>query len=194
MKTLGQINATLKSGKEKFKIDGETIGLNLIDFWKWSVSDLLSNATRGRLAEFIVGSAVGCDLQQVRDEWAECDLITPKGIRLEIKSSAYLQSWAQKEFSKIIFSIKTSKSWNGETGKFIGIKTRPSDYYIFCVLKHKDQDTIDPLDLNQWVFYVLPTSILNDKFRNASSMSLSILEKLTDPIDYNQLNSKINNS
>ena len=34
------------------------VNYKVIDFWKWSVSDLVSNATRGRLAEFIVAKAL----------------------------------------------------------------------------------------------------------------------------------------
>ena len=40
------IEATLKSGEEKLTYNGNNIGYKLINFWQWSVSDILSNATR----------------------------------------------------------------------------------------------------------------------------------------------------
>jgi hypothetical protein len=191
MNELRKIEATLKTGEEKF-IEGNTeANLSLLDFWKWSVSDLLSNATRGRFAEFIVGAAIGCDLKKVRDEWAEYDLISPEGIRIEVKSSAFIQSWDQKNFSKISFSIRNSNSWDPETGKYNTNKSRPSDAYVFCLLHHKDQATVNPLDLDQWSFYVVPTSLLNEKLPAASTISLNKLEKLVPAIKYSQIKSNL---
>jgi len=69
-----------------------------------SLSDLVSNATRGRLAEFIVAQALNVDTSGVRDEWAAYDLLTSSGIKVEVKSAAYLQSWAQRRHSNILCS------------------------------------------------------------------------------------------
>jgi hypothetical protein len=77
-----------------------------LDFWRRSASDILSNATRGRLAEFLVATATGIDIKTVRDEWGAYDLLTPEGIKLEIKSAAYLQSWYQKVRSIIRLTVK----------------------------------------------------------------------------------------
>ena len=46
-----------KTGDERFQYNGAALDSSVLDFWRWSTSDLLSNATRGRLGEFIV--AVG---------------------------------------------------------------------------------------------------------------------------------------
>jgi hypothetical protein len=51
---LEELTITPKSGEEQFHVEGEPAGFNLLSFWKWSVSDLVSNATRGILAEYIV--------------------------------------------------------------------------------------------------------------------------------------------
>jgi len=37
------------SGTEEFHNAGEILGFNVRDFWSWSVSDLVSNATKGIL-------------------------------------------------------------------------------------------------------------------------------------------------
>ena len=42
---------------------------------------------------------------------------------------------------------------------------------------------INPLDLDQWKFYALSTQKLDDR----KSLSLSALEKLASPVDYNEL-------
>ena len=83
----------IKTGKELLRTNGTKIAFSLLDFWRWNASDLVSNTLRGRLAEFIVGSAVGMDFSAPRQEWDNYDLDTPSGIKIEVKSSAYIQSW-----------------------------------------------------------------------------------------------------
>ena len=56
------------------------------------------------MAEFIVASAIEV-LEKPREEWDAYDLIAKSGLKIEIKSSSYLQSWEQSELSKIIFGI-----------------------------------------------------------------------------------------
>ena len=75
-----------KTGKESLTDNGKNTNYNLFDFWKWSVSDILSNATRGRFAEFVVGTAVGLNPKNLRDEWDAYDLTTDDGIKIEVKS------------------------------------------------------------------------------------------------------------
>ena len=99
------ITVTRKKGSERLHNDGKEISVQLVDFWRWSASDLLSNATRGVFAEFLIASALGL-VDNVRSEWDSYDLKTQKGKRIEVKSAAYLQSWSQKELSKISFREK----------------------------------------------------------------------------------------
>jgi hypothetical protein len=112
MAEFDKIKVELKTGEESFKFDSRSLNFKLTDFWRWSVSDLVSNATRGRLAEFIVATALEIDLKAaVRDEWAAFDLESPEGIKIEVKSAAYLQSWSQLKLSNICFSIRPSRYW-----------------------------------------------------------------------------------
>jgi len=62
------------------------------EFWKWAFSDFMSNALRGVLAEYIVACAIGCT-ERLRVECDAYDLVTPDGTRIEVKPSAYLQTW-----------------------------------------------------------------------------------------------------
>src|ERR1700761_545099 len=103
---LDKIQATIKTGDEKLLYQKEQLPISLLDFWRWSVSDILSNATRGRFAEFIVATAANVDIKTIRDEWGAFDLETMDGIKIEVKSAAYIQTWFQRELSKISFSIK----------------------------------------------------------------------------------------
>ncbi|MCX2451105.1 hypothetical protein OQX61_07455 [Pedobacter sp. PLR] len=181
----------LKTGEEHLVHNGEKLDQNLLGFWRWNSSDLLSNTTRGRFAEFIVASATIVDLNQVRDEWGAYDLITPEGIKIEVKSSAYVQSWEQKKLSKISFGIKAAFSWDEETKKRTEIAMRSADVYVFCLLHHENKETCDPLNLNHWEFYVLATGELNSYTRSQHSITINSLRKLTEPVDYSLLNDEV---
>ncbi|MDN5296648.1 MAG: hypothetical protein PWQ71_754 [Bacteroidota bacterium] len=191
MNELKRRKASLKNGNECLTDNGQNTNYNLLDFWRWSVSDLLSNATRGRFAEFIVGTAIGINSENLRDEWDAYDLITDDGIKIEVKSAAYIQSWDQKRFSTISFSIKPTKYWDAETNIYRNEPKRHADVYVFCLLKHKDKNTIDPLKMEQWDFYVLPTYRLDNYQRSQSSITINSLEKLTNPKKYSELKDEI---
>jgi hypothetical protein len=177
----------LKNGNEPISTAGKT----LLDFWKWNGSDLISNATRGRLAEFIVASALCIDLSIPRDEWSAWDLTSPEGIRIEVKSAAYLQSWTQQKLSRIIFSIRPARTWDGSSGGMADEARRSADVYVFCLLRHQDKETLDPLDLGQWEFYVVQTSTLNNYQRSSTSITLQSLQKLTKGIPFEKLHETV---
>ncbi len=191
MNELKQIDAEPKTGNEFLTDNGKKTEYNLLDFWRWSVSDILSNATRGRFAEFIVGTAIGLKPEHLRDEWDAYDLTTENGIKIEVKSAAYIQSWNQKQYSAISFSIKPARFWDAETNMQRGEPKRHADLYVFCHLKHKNQDTIDPLKMEQWDFYVLPTYRLDNYERSQSSITINSLRKLTEPKNYRELKTEI---
>jgi len=191
MDDLKQVKASPKTGSECLTDNGNNINYSLIDFWRWSVSDILSNATRGRFAEFVVGTAIGLNPENLRDEWGAYDLTTKDGIKIEIKSAAYIQSWNQKRFSTISFSIKPARYWDASTNMNRGAPKRHADLYVFCYLKHKDQDTIDPLKMEQWEFYVLPTFRLDNYERSQHSITINSLRKLTAPIKHSDLKTEI---
>ena len=184
---LDKLQATLKTGNEQLTYNHKSLNFSLLDFWRWSVSDILSNATRGRFAEFIVATASNIDTTKCRDEWSAFDLETPEGIKLEIKSAAYLQSWFQRTLSKISFGTRAALYWDSLTNKQSETAKRHADVYVFCLLHHKNKQTVDPLNLNQWEFFVLATKQLNDYNRSQQSITLKSLNALTAPVCYDKL-------
>ena len=44
-------------------------------------------------------------------------MTTATGIKVEVKSSAYLQSWNQRKLSSIMFSGLTGREWSAETNE-----------------------------------------------------------------------------
>lgn len=64
-------------------LDG--IEATIKDFWAFAMSDLRANNVRGYFAEFLVARAVGASGPRI--EWDAYDVLTPDGIRVEVKSS-----------------------------------------------------------------------------------------------------------
>ncbi len=188
---LAEIEKHLKSGSEQLIFNNNPIGTTLLDFWRWTVSDIVSNATRGIFAEFIIANAMKIDIKQVRDEWSAFDLITPEGIKLEIKSAAYMQSWKQKEKSVISFSIKSSLRWDPTTGTYDSNKKRQADVYVFCLLKPEVKAGLDPLNINQWGFYIIPAKIIDSDKKENKSISLSSIQKIANEIKYDEIRETI---
>lgn len=175
---LGRLIASRKTGEERFHLDGTDLHFTLLDFWQWSASDLLSNATRGRLAEFIVAKALGIDTAGVRNEWDAYDLRTDGGIRIEVKSAAYIQSWFQNRLSSISFLTRPTRAWDADTNRQSLDAKRQADVYVFALLAHRDKSTANPLNVDQWRFYVVSTPVLNARTRSQHSITLNSLETL----------------
>ncbi|SFK03722.1 hypothetical protein SAMN04487936_106250 [Halobacillus dabanensis] len=161
----------------------------IVEFWRWAYSDLLSNTNRGILAEFLVGHALGLTTEP-RMVWDKADFVY-NGNSIEVKSSAYIQSWEQKQPSKIVFSISKAKAWDYSTGEMSSEAQRNSNCYVFCVFTDKDKSNHDILDVNRWDFYVLTTSFLNQNFLEQKSISLSTIQKFCSPVTYSNLKKEV---
>ena len=73
-------------------------------------------------------------------------------------------------------------------------RERKSKVYVFCLLDNLNRDTIEPLQLEQWKFYVLPTSVLNEHCGEQKTLTLNALKSL-EPTEatYETLKSVIDN-
>ncbi len=183
-----RINQTtpMMTGSEPFKLEEMNLDFSVLDFWRWSAADFLSNTLRGRLAEFIVAKALGVDLGH-RVEWDFVDLRLSNGVGIEVKSSAFVQSWPQEKPSRPNFGIAPSRAFDSETNAYSKEVKRRADYYVFCLLAEKDRLKVDPLALDQWSFLVLSTAFLDRECPGQKSISLSALSKLTGSHSFKDL-------
>ena len=169
------------------------IGLDrsLLEYWSWAHSDIASNAERGKLAEYMVACAVKSPAP-CRIEWDAIDVISEDGIKIEVKSSAYLQTWKQHRFSAIQFDIAPKNGWDSESNLFSETKCRSADVYVFCLFACKEAAEANPLDVGQWEFYVLSTAVLDQCVPHQKTIGLNSLIKLgAKKIEYDQLYSHI---
>ncbi len=164
------------AGTEPFTVNGAPTGPSILDFWRWSASDIVSNTMRGLLAEYIVSSALE-GAAGVRTEWDAYDVRTAHGLKVEVKSSAYIQSWAQKKHSANSFGIRPTQGWEASTNVYTSERKRQADVYVFCLLAHTDQETLNPMELEQWRFWVVATASLDERLGGQKTLSLSTLQK-----------------
>ena len=184
---LGELTIVRKTGKEPFRDGNSELGFDLHSFWQWSTSDVVSNATRGVIAEYIVARQLGMGTEGARDEWAAYDLDTPSGVKVEVKSAAFVQSWHQNKLSEISFRTPKTRAWDASTNRQSQETKRQADVYVFALLAHREKLTIDPLDVEQWQFYVLPTVVLNERTRIQYSITLPTLRELAGQLRFDDL-------
>jgi hypothetical protein len=185
---LPRLTPAPRSGREPFRAAGVDLGFSLLDFWRWSSSDLVSNTLRGVLAEFLVAKALDLPTDRVRVEWDMCDLTTLSGLRLEVKSAAYLQSWAQSGLSKVSFMVKPRRGWDAATNTQDSEAKRHADVYVFALLAHQEKFTVDPLNLDQWLFWAVSTKALDARARSQHSITLPSLIRLAgEGVSYRDL-------
>lgn len=188
---LGPIEVERRGGDERFRDGVRDLGFDLTGFWQWSCSDLVSNATRGVLAEYLVAKALGV-ADGVREEWAAYDLTAADGTRIEVKSAAYIQSWHQERPSPINFRVPKTRAWDRESNRQSEEVRRQADVYVFAVLANQQQSTLDPLDVSQWEFFVVPTSHLDNRTRSQHSITLPSLRTLAGgPVMYSDLRNAV---
>lgn len=176
-----QMVVSRKTGSELFRNGSQPLSFDLLNFWQWSASDLASNALRGRLAEFLVAQALGV-ADGVRAEWDAYDLCSCGGATIEVKSAAYLQTWAQKGVSAIRFDIAPTRYWDTATYVLAPKSRRQADIYVFALLAHQDKATFDPMDVGQWMFFVVSTAVLNVRLPAQKQLGLAGLRRL-NPVE-----------
>lgn len=198
-----QLTSQYKSGQERFRVDGKRTGVTLLDYWRWSGSNLLDNTQRGLLAEYLVANAVG-ETALPRAEWGAYDITMASGARISVKSSAYEQNWYQRKPSPIRFGVGPKRyEWNPITGesRVHNPPRRLGDIWVFCVLGTPEQwqsrtteGPVDPLELQNWTFYVASTRRLNNNLPRLQKMiALRPLSRIADgPLPFDDFSKTIN--
>ena len=140
------------------------------DFWRWAYGDLCDDDVKGAFAEWMIGRLLGIPHKR-RVTWANSDLITPEGVRIEVKSSALWQSWKLlDEFGqpKAAEALALHPIAADRRVVFRGLRARDavgpnvagqrpdlkSHLYVFCMHIEVDPQRWNALDLGQWQFFL----------------------------------------
>lgn len=139
---------------------------------------LVTNVLRGLIVEAMIANALEPKWTWCAADYSSWDFERPDGVRLEVKQSSYRQTWAPPAHGKVSpgFDIRERTGrWEGAV--FINEAGRAANLYVFAYHDIRD-DTADHRDPTQWVFFVLPTSLLPSTKR----ISLSAVRNLTAPV------------
>ncbi|MCQ4209944.1 hypothetical protein [Streptomyces longispororuber] len=168
------------TGDEPFiGVDGKSVA----DFWRYCVPNLMTNTSRGLLAQFLVHTALGSTTQP--DEWDCYDVAGEDGLRVEVKASAYLQSWEQRELSWISFSVDKRRPWTDGIG-FADEATYNADVYVFALHTAIRHAEYDPLVVSQWEFYAASRAAIADL--NQKSAGLATVRRIAQgPVGFDDL-------
>lgn len=179
---------TFLQGDERFSFNGEQTEMSILDYWRWLYSDIYD--LKDTIAEYIVAKALGKDAPDNVGNWTLFD-ISYRGLRLEVKETSYFHSWQTDEEPKSkqrVFSIgKAYSEYGDNTSEY----ARQNDIYIFCLSTGETRESSNPLKLENWEFYVLPTYVINEECKDGKTISLSRVRKLTDKVNYTELKEKI---
>ena len=178
-------------GNNSFILNGKSSKYTLLDFWAWAFSDVITNTTRGLVAEFIIATALGIDIRKPRDGWSKFDL-KYKNRGIEVKSASYHQRWYQKHLSKISFNVPKRRGWDASTNKLDPESKRQADIYVLCLLAEQNRDKVNPIDIDQWEFWVVDTAFFDNRVRSQHSITYkSLCKEIGRPIIYDQLKKAI---
>jgi hypothetical protein len=95
---------------------------------------------------------------------------------VEVKAAGYLQGWGQNSLAVPKFSIRKAQYYDRSKGQYQPPKARHSEVYVFCLHDCKDPGVVNPLDLSQWCFYVVPTKELDKAWQERKDISAKQLD------------------
>ena len=162
------------SGNEEFTLNGDKIGFNVIDFWRFQFSNL--SDMQGRVGEFLVAKALGRETPDNNNGWPLWD-INYRGKRVEVKTTAYYQPWREEGTwsERRSFGITKAHYIEGDSKSKL---ERINDIYVFVINIGKTKVEANPLQLENWLFYVIPTSVINKECVDNKTISLSKVKKI----------------
>ena len=166
----------LLTGIESFELDGKPAGFLMHDFWQFKYSNI--HFLKESIAEFLVAKALGFDKPHNSNWWTLYD-IQYRDFRVEVKTTSYYHPWNidGKVSTQRTFGItKANSSYEifDSDNKF----ERQNDVYIFSLNKGNTAEDSNPLNLNNWDFYTIPTSVINMKCGNQKTISLGRIRNL----------------
>lgn len=166
----------LLSGQEQFTLEGNSAGFSVLDFWAFQHSNIWD--VQEEIAEFIVAKALGQDMPYNKNGWTLWDM-NYRGKRIEVKETGYYHSWRTdgKVSKQRTFGItKAYSRYKDNTSEF----KRQNDIYVFCLILGETKEASNPLVLENWRFWVVPTSTINCLCGDNKTISLGRVKRITE--------------
>ena len=179
-------------GKDLFELDGKTLDFSYMDFWKFQFSNIYN--LQEYIAEFLVAKSLGVTESFNTDHWTLYDVFY-RNTRIEVKQTSYYHPWNEggKVSDVRVFGITKANS-NYESAAEDNRYERQNDIYVFCLNTGKTKEESYPLNLNNWEFYVVPTTFINEHCGDNKSISLNRLRSFGfAPLRYDEIKKAVDN-
>jgi len=178
-------------GNEKFIFNNNELDFGISDFWIFKYSNIYN--LQEVIAEFIVEKALNIEKPHNTDSWTLFDILY-RNCRIEIKETSYYHPWNEngKISNQRCFGI-TKANGSYENNDIENKFERQNDIYVFCLNTGMTKETSNPMNLNNWEFYIVPTYVINEKCGNNKTISLNKVRQLTKAITYDKLKESIDN-
>ncbi len=166
-----------KSGYEYFFNKEIEFNLCIIDFWRWALSNLSGGSTLKMLGEFIVTSALNRDIE-MRNEVDVYNLKTENDKKIGVLSASHLQTWSKNGLPNISYTNNPCFKWDDNFPMQSSERLRLVELFVFCLLQHRNEHTLNPVDISQWTFFVIDTNLLQNSLIDKKGIKLSKLKEL----------------
>jgi hypothetical protein len=144
---------------------------------------LVTNVLRGQIVEAMIAMAIEPDWKWCAADYSSWDFERIDGLRLEVKQSSYLQTWAAPAHGvvKPSFDVAARKGrWEGAV--WVEEAGRAASLYVLAYHDVRDISA-DHRDPEQWEFYVIPSANLPPVKR----LSLAKARMLSQGVDLAKL-------
>lgn len=156
---------------------------SVLDFWRFSYSQLLGQSET--IAEFLVCQSLGIEKAENVNYWTAYDL-SYKGKRIEVKATSYIHPWNRRVSNTRTFSIAPSNNayWSELPGQRESPRlARQSEIYVFCLNTERNTKNPQPLNIDNWEFYVVPTYRINAYCErngnpNQKTINLTVIKRI----------------
>lgn len=169
-------------GNEKFTYNNKELEFGIIDFWKYKYSNIWN--MKEYIAEFLIEKALGLEKSQNTDSWTLYDIYY-RNKRIEVKETSYYHPWNEngKISNQRIFGISMANS-NYENAKEENRFERQNDLYVFCLNIGETKKESNPMDIDNWEFYIVPTNTINKLCGKNKTISLNKVKAISKKVDY----------
>lgn len=172
---LDKTRPVILTGDEPITSGGKPAGFTVLDFWRFQHSNVWD--AQEEIAEFIVAKALGQDLPCNKNGWTLWD-IDYRGRRIEVKESGYYHSWRTDGKVSPVRTFGITKAYTDYKDSSSAFE-RQNDAYVFCLNTGFTKEESDPLELDHWRFWVVPTATINRHCGDNRSISLGRIRTIT---------------
>ena len=172
-------------GTEKFICENKELDFDLKDFWSFQYSNIYS--LHGEIAEFVVARALGITEAQNSEYWTLWDILY-RDYRIEIKQTGYYHPWNENgKISNIrrfgITKANSDYEFEDMENKF----ERQNDIYVFCLNTGETKEESNPMNIDSWEFYVVPTKVINEVCGGNKSIGLNKVREISKQVSYDKI-------